>query len=142
MSYDKAETRYRNGRRLMLVAASFYALSRALTYLPNPDRETPRALELFSLIIPEGVFAGLWIAVMCLCVRDLIKGVGRLGIASLVGMLFFWGTIYAMSYITTVIDEGWGSREWSSASGFLLLGGIIMGLLMKVGALKSPKSES
>lgn len=141
MSFDKVEQRYKTGRRIMLVSAAFYALSRALTYLPNPARETPVALKTFSTIIPEGAFAGMWLVVMALCVVDLLRGVGRFGISALVGVMAFWGAIYGFSYITTVMESGWGSREWSNASNFLLLGGVIMGLLLKVGALKPSKSH-
>lgn len=125
----------------MLISAALYAFSRALTYLPNPEQDSPQALELFSTIIPEWVFAGLWLVVMCLCIRDLFKGVGRLGISALVGTMAFWGAIYGISYLATVCSVGWGSREWSSSSAFILLAGVILGLLLKVGALKPSKSE-
>lgn len=141
MSLYSAEKRYLSGRRLMLGSAAVYALSRALTYLPNPDRDTPLALQTFSTIIPEWVFAALWGAVVCLCITDLIRGVGRIGISALVGVMAFWGAIYGFSYVTTVMESGWGSREWSHASNFLFLGGVIMGLLVKVGALKPSKSH-
>lgn len=141
MSFDKAEHRYKSGRRLMLISASLYALTRALAYLPNPEQVSPQALVLFSTIIPEWVFAGTWLVVMGLCIRDLITGVGRLGISALVGLMAFWGAIYTTSYLVTVCSTGWGSREWSNATAFLFLAGVILGLLLKVGALKPSRSE-
>jgi len=131
-----SDQKYKLGRRVMLVSASLYALSRAATYLPNPARETPKALDFISLVIPPWVWAGLWVVAALLCLIDLLRGVGRLGISALVGLMLGWGATYLISYVDTVNSHGWGSREWATASGFLFLGGIILGLLIKVGALK------
>jgi len=53
-----------------------------------------------------------------------------------VGLMFAWGAIYLISYVDTVIHEGWGSREWSVFATFAFVGGMILGLLIKIGALK------
>ena len=120
----------------MLISAILYALSRAATYLPNPSREIPKALDFVSLAVPIWVWAGFWLIAAALCVMDLIRGVGRYGISSVVGLMLSWSAMYAFSYIDTVIHEGWGSREWSTAAGFGFAACMILGLLIKVGALK------
>ncbi len=136
MTQQLSDNRYKLGRTVMLASAILYSLSRAATYLPNPTRETPKAIDFVSLVVPEWVWAGMWLVAATLCVMDLIRGVGRYGISSIVGLMFAWAAIYLFSYVGTVVNEGWGSREWSTAAGFGFGAGMIMGLLIKVGALK------
>ena len=136
MHLTYSDKKYFFGRRIMLASATLYAASRAATYLPNPARETPKAIEFISVIVPAWVWAALWIVAAILCLIDLFRGSGRHGISAVVGLMISWGTIYTISYIDTVAHFGWGSREWSTAAGFLFGGGMIFGLLIKVGALK------
>ena len=120
----------------MLISAAVYALSRALAYLPNHSRELPQALKLITTIIPIWVWAALWLVAMVLCIVDLIRGVGRKGISTVVGLMLAWGVAYGISYIVTVCSVGWGSREWLTFCTYVCGAGIIQGLLMKVGSLK------
>lgn len=136
MTLADSDQKYFFGRKIMLISAALYAASRAATYLPNAAAETPKAMEIISVIIPAGVWAGLWIVAAALCLVDLIRRRGRYGISTIVGLMVSWGTIYTISYVDTVTHFGWGSREWSTAAGFLFGGGMIFGLLIKVGALK------
>lgn len=136
MLLTDSDKKYMFGRRVMLVSATLYATSRAATYLPNPAQETPKALDFISLLVPAWFWAALWSLVAVLCVIDLIRGTGRRGISSIVGMMLCWGSIYLFSYIDTVVRVGWGSREWSTFAGFTFAGGMILGLLIKLGALK------
>lgn len=136
MSMELSQRRYKLGRTVMLTCATLYALSRAATYLPNPTREVPKALDFISVSVPVWVWAALWLLTAVLCVVDLFRGFGRNGISAVVGMMLAWATIYLISYIDTVVHEGWGSREWSTFAGFGFAGGMILGLLIKVGALK------
>lgn len=136
MSLELSNRRYKLGRTVMLTFAFLYALSRAATYLPNANRETPKAMDFISLLVPVWVWAGFWLIAAGLCVFDLVRGHGRNGIGSIVGLMFAWGAIYLISYVDTVIHEGWGSREWSVFATFTFAGGMILGLLIKLGALK------
>ena len=136
MQPTSPDRKYLFGRRVMLISAILYATSRAATYLPNPANETPKAIEFISVIVPVWFWALLWLLAAALCVVDLLQGVGRRGISSVVGLMLGWGATYVISYIDTVLHEGWGSREWSTAAGFAFGGGMILGLLIKVGALK------
>jgi len=136
LSLELSNRRYRLGRTVMLSSAFLYALSRAATYLPNPAREVPKAMDFISVLVPVWVWAGFWLVAAGLCVFDLVRGYGRNGIGSVVGLMFAWGAIYLISYFDTVIHEGWGSREWSVFATFAFCGGMILGLLIKIGALK------
>lgn len=136
MTIELSNRRYYFGRTFMLVSAFLYAVSRAATYLPSPSQEIPKAIDFVSLVVPVWFWAVLWLIAAGLCVLDLIRGVGRNGIGSVVGLMLAWATIYLISYIDTVVHEGWGSREWSTFAGFGFAGGMILGLLIKVGALK------
>lgn len=133
---NTSDQKYFFGRKVMLVSAALYCATRAATYLPNPARETPKAMEFISLLVPVWFWGVLWVVAAVLCLIDLFRGHGRRGISTVVGLMISWGAIYLISYIDTVAGEGWGSREWSTASHFAFAGGIILGLLIKIGALK------
>lgn len=120
----------------MLISAAVYALSRALAYLPNQNRELPEALKLITVIIPIWLWAGLWLVAMVLCIVDLFRGVGRKGISTVVALMMTWGAAFGISYVVTVCTVGWGSREWLTFCTYICTAGIIQGLLMKVGSLK------
>lgn len=136
MQLNTSDQKYFFGRKIMLASAALYSLSRAATYLPNAAQESPKAIEFISVIVPTWFWAALWIVAATLCLFDLFKGSGRRGISAVVGLMVSWGAIYTISYIDTVVRLGWGSREWSTAAGFIFGGGMILGLLIKVGALK------
>lgn len=131
-----SDQKYFFGRKVMLVSAALYCTTRAATYLPNPDRDIPKAIDFISLLVPVWFWAALWIVAAVLCILDLFRGHGRRGISTVVGLMLGWGAIFLISYIDTVIHEGWGSREWSTFAHFAFAGGIILGLLIKLGALK------
>lgn len=134
---EQSQKRYKTGRRIMLMSAALFALSRALYFLPSPTRpDLPDAIRLLTAVVPIWVWIVLWGVVFLLCVRDLFRPKGRTGIAVLVGLLFAWGSAYLISYIITVLTVGWGSSEWFTFATYTFLGGVIFGLLMKVGALK------
>ena len=136
MPLNTSDQKYFFGRKIMLTSAALYSLSRAATYLPNSAQEAPKAIEFISVIVPTWFWALLWLIAATLCLFDLFKGTGRRGISTTVGLMLGWGTIYLISYIDTIAHEGWGSREWSTAAGFTFGGGMILGLLIKIGALK------
>lgn len=133
---NTSDQKYFFGRKVMLASAVLYCATRAATYLPNPDRETPKAMEFFSLVVPVWFWALLWVVAAVLCLIDLFRGQGRRGISTVVGLMIGWGSIYLISYIDTVASEGLGSREWSTFGHFTFAAGMILGLLIKVGALK------
>lgn len=131
------DKRYVGGRRVMLVSAAVFALSRALYYLPSTSNsELTPAIYLLSGAVGIYVWVAAWSLVVLLCVTDLFRVTSRIGIASLVGMLILWGSAYMISYIGTVINVGWGSREWFTFVTYAGPAGVIYGLLKKVGALK------
>lgn len=137
MVLEQSRRRYRNGRRIMLISAAIFALSRALYFLPSESRpELPAAIQLLTFIVPIWVWIAAWSLVVVLCVRDLFRKQGRVGIGALIGMLFAWGAVYLLSYVVTVINEGFGSSEWATFAWYAGIGGVVFGLVMKVGALK------
>lgn len=126
------------GHRIMLVSAAIFALARALYFIPSSSRpELPDAIQLLTAIIPIWLWVGAWLTVTFLCLYDLLRGRGRLGVGSLVGMMFAWGTAYLVNYIITVITVGWGSSEWSNVALFYGAGGVILGLNFICGSLKA-----
>lgn len=134
---SKADKRYQTGRRLMLVSAAVFALSRALYYLPSTSNsELTPAVNLLAGGTGILLWVVAWGLVVILCIRDLFVRTSRLGISTLVAMLVLWGSTYAISYVMTVLDVGWGSREWFTFMTYAGPAGIIFGLLMKVGSLK------
>lgn len=133
-----ADRRYRLGRSIMLTSASIYCLGQAARYLPNPlhsDRG-PAALDFLTLVVPQWFWAGLWVVAALLCVVDVARGVGRKGISLTVGLMFSWSSLYLFSYVTTVVEYGWGSREWVSVFTYGCTAGMVLGLLIKLGSLK------
>lgn len=133
-----SDKRYGLGRAIMLTSASIYALGQAARYLPNPQTSEngPASLDFVTVFVPQWFWAALWLVAAVLCVVDISRGVGRKGISLVVGLMFSWSTIYLFSYITTVVESGWGSREWVSVFTFGCTAGMVMGLLIKIGALK------
>lgn len=132
------DRRYVGGRRVMLVSAAVFALSRALYYLPSTSNmEVTPTIQLLTQFTTIWFWVALWGITFGLCVRDLFRPTGSLGISALVGLLMAWGATYLLSYIGTVATHGWGSREWFTFATYAGLGGVIFGLLMKVGALKN-----
>lgn len=138
---SSVDNRYIGGRRVMLISAAIFALSRALYYLPSTSNsELTPAIELLAGKLGIYVWVAAWLAVVALCVTDLFRVTSRIGIASLVGMLILWGSAYLISYIGTVINVGWGSREWFTFVTYAGPAGVIYGLLKKVGALKQKEA--
>lgn len=133
-----SDRRYRMGRAIMLSAASIYCLGQAARYLPNAfnSHSGPASLEFVTVLVPQWFWAGLWVLAAVTCVLDLIRGTGRKGISGVVGLGFMWSAIYLVSYVTTVVEVGWGSREWVSVFTFGCTAGMVLGLLVKLGALK------
>lgn len=131
------QRKYRFGRRVMLISAALYALARAAAYMPNPSQDTPDALEYLSVYVPIIVWPIIWAVCALLCIRDLLRPHGRLGISFLAGLQLGWGMVFLVSYINSVVVDGWGGRDWSSASVYLFTGGIIMGFLIKLGSLRT-----
>lgn len=133
------QRKYHFGRQVMLTSAAFYALARAAAYVPNPAQDTPDALEYLSAFVPIIVWPIVWMVCCLLCVRDLFRTRGRLGISFLAGLQLGWGMVFLVSYINSVVTDGWGSRDWSSFSVYFFTGGIIMGFLIKLGALRTSR---
>lgn len=133
-----SDRRYGLGRAVMLTSACIYSLGQAARYLPNPlvSDNGPASLEFVTVFVPQWIWAGLWVVAAVLCAVDIARGVGRKGISLVVGLMFSWSALYLFSYINTVLEHGWGSREWVSVFTFGCTAGMVLGLLIKIGALK------
>ena len=128
---------YLKGRRLMLSAVIMFALVHVCGFRPTEQPyNLPIAWTSITEFIPQWVWVCAWGVVIAVAVVELFTNKGRKAISGTVGLCYATAAAYLASYVTTVITDGWGSREWFYFGIYLFAGLMINGLLIKVGALK------
>lgn len=134
--------KYRTGRRLMLAGVIMLALTHALGYLPTENPfNLPENWTRVSLFVPTWAWVIAWAAIIATALWELITGKGRKAISATAGMMLASAAGFLASYIHTVITVGWGSREWFFFGSYLFGALILLGLLVKIGALKQEAPE-
>lgn len=121
------------GRTIALISAAMFATARGLAYTPQVDSVLTPAVRILSM---NGhllwVWSFVWLFAAALCFFDVIRGTTRYGLSLVAALISLWG----LTYLGTWIATGAGSDGW--LTGFTLLGGggIILGLLYKITALR------
>lgn len=130
-------SKYQQGRRLMLGAVVLLAVTHICGYLPN---EAPNNLPVnwtrVVTFIPAWVWVTAWSVTAVIAVWEMIAQRGRKAISLTVALCTATAAAYLFSYIMTVLNTGWGSREWFYLGLYGSFALIVSGLLTKLGALK------
>lgn len=130
--------KYRTGRRVMLAGVILLAVTQLCGFLPTKQpNNLPINWTRITTFIPAWVWVVAWGVVLVLAIIEIIRGKGRYAISGTVAMCAAAGTAYLVSYAITVFGTGWGSREWFYFGRYASTVLIILGLLVKVGALKT-----
>lgn len=126
-------TTLRIGRTLALSGAAIYCLIRTGALIFRPPEDLSGAA---LLITANGHLAWLWAAAWTVaavwCVVDMIRGHTRNGLSAAVALAFTWGSGHLMAWAISGFTDGSAAL---SALGFYAPCLIIIGMLLKVGAL-------
>lgn len=136
-------TRYLQGRRVMLAGVMLVSLTHMLGYLPTSEpRNLPIHWTKITTFIPVWFWVGAWGLTLVLSIVEIFAGKGRRAITCLATLCYVSSAAYVASYILTVCTIGWGSREWFYVGLYAGVGLIVTGLLKKVGSLKREEPDS
>lgn len=129
--------KYKQGRRMMLSAVIILAATHICGYLPN---EAPNNLPVnwtrVITFIPAWVWMIGWGVTALVAAWELATNRGRVAISLAVALCAATAATYLFSYIVTVLNTGWGSREWFYLGLYGSFSLVVFGLLTKIGALK------
>ncbi|WP_440708835.1 hypothetical protein [Herbiconiux sp. YIM B11900] len=115
------------GRGVALLVGGAYCFVRGIAYTPlgGPPGELPGGLALISSFASIEVWAGIWIIVGIGCILRAFSKADALAWGMLTGMMTAWGAAYTIGWFFD-IAAGEPSRQWLSASTYLLPAVIIM----------------
>lgn len=106
-------------------------------YLPNADpNNLPVNWTRITTFIPAWVWVTGWSVIVVVAVWEIFHRKGRNAVSFTVAACVATSAAYLASYVITVINNGWGSREWFYFGLYAAVGLVIAGLLTKVGSLK------
>lgn len=129
--------KYQQGRRLMLGAVVLLAVTHICGYLPNSaPNNLPVNWTRIVTFIPAWVWVIAWAVTAVVAVWEMIAQRGRKAISLTVALCTATAATYLFSYIMTILNVGWGSREWFYLGLYGSFALIVSGLLTKIGALK------
>lgn len=129
--------KYLLGRRLMLSGVILLGVTHICGYLPNADpNNLPVNWTRITTFIPAWVWVTGWSVIVVVAVWEIFHQKGRNAVSFTVAACVATGTAYLASYVITVLNNGWGSREWFYFGLYTAAGMITAGLLAKVGSLK------
>lgn len=121
----------------MLSAVIILAATHICGYLPN---EAPNNLPVnwtrVITFIPRWVWIVGWAVTAVIAVWEMVTSRGRVAISLAVALCTATAAAYLFSYIMTVLNTGWGSREWFYLGLYGSFSLVVSGLLTKIGALK------
>ena len=120
------------GRNITLIAATVYALGRAVLYLAE-DQSSVTGVGAF--LTANGrmlwVWSLAWLVAAVLCAVDMINHRTRYGLSLVVGLAASWGTAHLINWGAA----GFVGDGWLDAIGWLTPAALVFGFLIKVTAL-------
>lgn len=128
-------------RRVALVSAGLFGLTRGIAYLGDGPSSLPGGLDVITTYLPLELWAALWCSVPVLVALAWIwPRLEKAAWGALVGMMLAWSLAYLAGWLVSM-GTGDPSREWLNAStyGFTAL---TIAALVAYGDRRPPVADS